>query len=152
MLLVLAIRQYVKYRVAPELDMHKLELVTLDGSPTTLSAYAGKHILLTFFATWCGPCHQEIPAMEAARTQLEQAGFVLIHVSDEEVPLINKFMDKNPSGITYLRSLTSREALGVHTIPTHYVFDRQGGLKFKQTNPLDWEKPETVQQIIDMVQ
>lgn len=151
MVLVIVVRQYIKFKVAPDLELDKLELVTLQGEPASLSQYDGKNILLTFFATWCGPCHAEIAGMEAARPQLEAAGFVLIHVSEEEVAKINAFMAKNPSGMTYLQTLVSLEGLAIHTIPTHYVFDKEGKIRFKQTNQLDWDEPETVQELIDLV-
>lgn len=141
-------RQYIKYRVAPELEFSKLEFVTLDGNPTDLSAFQGKHILLTYFATWCGPCNAEIAPMEAARPILEQNGFVMLHVSDEDVNKINAFIAKHPSGIEYLRSGKPLDEIGVHTYPTHFVFNKNGNLRFTQTDPLDWDDPETINELI----
>lgn len=151
-MLGLIARQYIKYRVAPELELNKLEFVTLEGNPADLSQYKGKHILLSYFATWCGPCNAEMAPMEAARPILEQNGFVLVHVSDEEVNKINSFIAKHPSGIEYLRSAKPLDEIGVHTYPTHFVFDKNGSLRFKQTNPLDWEDPITIAKLVKLVE
>ncbi len=152
MMVGLIVRQYVRYRVAPELELNTLEFVTLGGAPTDLSPYQDKNILLTYFATWCGPCNAEIAPMEAVRPLLEANGFVMLNVSDEEVGKINIFMAKHPSGIEYLRSAKPLSEIGVHTYPTHFVFDKQGVLRFKQTNPLDWHDPETINRLIELVE
>lgn len=152
MVLTIIVRQYVKYRIAPELELHTLQLADMEGLPIDLTDYKGQNILLTYYATWCGPCHAEIAFMEAARPQLEDEDFVLIHVSDEEVDKINGFIAKNPSGITFLQSLTPLADIGVHTFPTHFLFDKAGALRFKQTDPLDWKDPGTVKEIVELVQ
>lgn len=152
MVLVIMVRQYRKYKVAPELELSAIEMVTLQGEPANLAQlHTGKNILLTYFATWCGPCHAEVAPMEAARPLLESNGFVLVHASDEDADKIVSFASKNPSGIVYYRSAVALENLGVHTYPTHFVFDKKGQLRFKQTDPLQWQNPATVQEIIDVV-
>lgn len=152
MILVVIVRQYVKYRVAPELEIDKLEFVNLDGSPYDNTNLKGRHILLTYFATWCGPCNAEIAGIEAARPLLEAQGFLLVHVTDEDLGKVNGFMAKHPSGITYLRSPKPLADIGVHTYPTHFVFDKQGALRYKQTNEMNWNDPETVQDLIKRVE
>ena len=150
MVLVVVVRQYLKYKVAPDLELAHIELVALDGRPVDPTTdFSGKNILLTVFATWCGPCNAEIAHMEAVRPQLEEAGFVLVHITDEELGKVERFINKNPSGITYLRSLTPVKVLGVHTFPTHFVFNAQGALRFKQTDPLNWKNPNTVKELIE---
>lgn len=152
MVLVVGVRQYLKYKVAPGLQLAHIELVTLDGQPVYPAVdFSGKSILLTVFATWCGPCNAEISQMEAVRPQLEQAGFVLVHITDEELGKIERFMSKNPSGITYLRSITPIKVLGVHTFPSHFVFDEEGVLLYKQTDPMDWRDAETIKMLEEMI-
>ena len=83
---------------------------------------------------------------------LEAEGFLLVHVTDEALEKINNFMAKHPSGITYLLSTKPLAEIGVHTYPTHFVFDKQGTLRYKQTNEMNWNNPETAQDIIKMVE
>jgi hypothetical protein len=90
--------------------------------------------------------------MEAVRPLLEEQGFMLVHVTDEELGKVNGFMAKHPSGITYLLSPKPLAEIGVHTYPTHFVFDKQGTLRFKQTNELNWRTPSTVQDIVKVVE
>jgi peroxiredoxin len=152
MMVGIIVRQYIKYRVAPELELDKLEFVNLDGSRFNTADLKGHNVLLTYFATWCGPCNAEIADMEAVRPLLEEQGFMLVHVTDEELGKVNGFMAKHPSGITYLLSPKPLAEIGVHTYPTHFVFDKQGTLRFKQTNELNWRTPSTVQDIVKVVE
>lgn len=151
MIVGVIVRQYIKYKVAPELELTQIEFVTLDGQPFDPAQWKGKNVLLTVFATWCGPCKAEVEPMEMARPQLEAANFVMVHVTDEELGKVERFMAQHPSGFMYLRSNTPRESIGVHTIPTHFVFDTEGKLRFRQTDPLDWEAPEIVNELIETV-
>ncbi len=149
----LIVRQYAKYNVAPELALNSLELVATTGAPVDYTQFQNKNILLTCFASWCGPCNAEIAPMEAIRPTLEQHDFVMLQVSDEEMDKIITFQLKHPKGgMQYLKSLTPFENVGVHTYPTHFVFDKNGQLRFKQTNPLDWDDPETINELIKAVE
>jgi peroxiredoxin len=152
MMVGIIVRQYVKYRIAPELELNKLEFVNLDGSAFNTADLKGYNVLLTYFATWCGPCNAEIADMEAVRPFLESMDFKLVHVTDEDIEKVNGFMAKHPSGITYMRSPKPLAEIGVHTYPTHFVFDKEGALRFKQTNELNWRNPATVQDIVKVVE
>ena len=52
---------YNKYRVAPTVAFNTLQLVDSNEQPVTLSTYNGQPLLVSFFATWCGPCVHELP-------------------------------------------------------------------------------------------
>jgi peroxiredoxin len=62
------------------------ESVTLDGESVALSDYRGQVVLLNFWATWCGPCREEMPDFEAIYQQRAADGFTVLAVNFAESP------------------------------------------------------------------
>lgn len=56
----------------------------VDGVIVTSEHYQGKAMLITFFATWCPPCLQEIPALKEVHAKFEQQGFAVVALSVDE--------------------------------------------------------------------
>ena len=71
----------VERALAPEFS-----LSTLTGEKLKLSDYRGKVVLLDFWATWCGPCREEIPHFVELQNQYRDQGFQIIGVSMDDSP------------------------------------------------------------------
>lgn len=103
-------------------------LKDLNGRPWTLKNLQGKVVLLNFWATWCPPCRKEMPDLEALYRQFQPQGFVILGVSDEDAPLVQKFISQQ--GITYPVLLDPGRKVNslfeIEGIPKTFVYDRQG--------------------------
>jgi peroxiredoxin/outer membrane lipoprotein-sorting protein len=100
-------------------------LKTLDGQPVALQSLHGTVVVLDFWATWCGPCRVEFPALEKMRSEF--GGTVRFYgVSDESPAIVKKFIEEYryqmPTLLDSNREMHRR--YGVHKIPVLFVIDR----------------------------
>lgn len=71
--------------IAREGDMAPdFELVNLDGETVRLSDYAGRPVILNFWATWCAPCRVEMPELQRAHDAFGDEGPVMLTINQEE--------------------------------------------------------------------
>ncbi len=121
-------------------------LEDLNGRRTELRHYRGKVIFLNFWATWCGPCKEEMPSIEALSSQFKGQDFALLTISVDyagEKP-VKEFIEKHRYTFPVLidsRCLTL-DLFRVKGIPTTFLIDKKGMLIGKAVGPRDWNHPE----------
>ncbi len=99
------------------------------GESIELEQYRGKVLLIDFWASWCGPCRQAMPALDAMRTEFGKDGFEVIAVNLDEKPGDGlDFLKKYPVTYPTVQDDQGRIAklYGVRTMPMSYLIDRQG--------------------------
>ncbi|MEZ4886828.1 MAG: TlpA disulfide reductase family protein [Chitinophagales bacterium] len=133
------------------MKLSKIDLVDLEGKEVHLEDLKGKPIFLNFWATWCPPCRQEKPAMERARQILEKEGFQFVMISQEDIEVIKKFHHAKPYGFKYLKTMDNIKLLGVFEIPQTYVYNSDGEVVFEHTGMMNWDSPETLQMLREVV-
>lgn len=107
---------------------------TADGQEVKLSDFVGKPVVLNFWASWCGPCRNEMPAFEAMyRATGDQVQFLMVNLTDgtrETVDSAAGFLAD--AGYTfpvfYDTTLAAVVAYQVNAIPATYFIDAQGNL------------------------
>lgn len=120
----------------------------LDGKAVKLSAYKGKVVLLNFWATWCGPCKEEMPAFERLRRQLDPDRFVLLTITtDLQRAGIKQFLANLNVQLPVLfdEQQDVSQAYLVRALPTTVFIDRQGALLGRAVGPREWDAPKAVQ-------
>lgn len=73
-----------------------LQLPAPDGTPRRLSEWDGKLVLLNFWATWCGPCREEMPLLDRVATTHAGAGLAVIGVAIDATEPVADFLKENP--------------------------------------------------------
>jgi peroxiredoxin len=121
---------------------HDFKLPTPAGKTFQLSEHRGKVVLVNFWATWCPPCREEMPAMERLWKQHRERGFVLVAVSvDSDPTLVTPFITKGRFTFPVVLDpkLDAANAYGVRALPSSFVVDRQGHLVALALGPRHWD-------------
>ena len=119
----------------------QFELETLDGEPLSLEDVKGKKVIVNFWATWCGPCREEMPVFEEYDAQNEDVVVVAVNMThkDSNVEKITDFV--NEYGLTFpvLLDKTGEvsKAYEVINIPSTYFLDEEGMIQLKINGALD---------------
>ena len=71
-------------------------LTLLDGNEASLDDYAGRHVLLNFWATWCGPCRKEMPELSHLAERLDPGKAIVLDVAADEMDGVAAFVDEVP--------------------------------------------------------
>jgi thiol-disulfide isomerase/thioredoxin len=132
-----------------------LELADLGGRTHRLADYRGKVVLVNFWATWCGPCREEMPSRERLRQALEGRPFVVLAVNVAEGGRVaGDYMKTLPHGFTVLldRDGSVTKAWGARILPATYVLGPEGEVRFRHVGAIDWASPEAQQRIAALMQ
>jgi thiol-disulfide isomerase/thioredoxin len=104
----------------------------LMGNSVTLSELKGKVVLVNFWATWCGPCRNEIPHLDALYRQYKEQGLVVIGMNAEtDHAQVRQFAGQQISYVVLLDRQSQFQEYGVNGIPCTYYVDREGVVRYR---------------------
>jgi thiol-disulfide isomerase/thioredoxin len=116
------------------------QLKDVNGQDVSFDQFKGKVVVLDFWATWCAPCRSEIPGYIALQEKYAGAGLVMVGVSlDREGPgVVKKFVIDQK--INYPIVLGDEQIAGafggVEAIPTTFIIDRQGIVRYRKVGAM----------------
>ena len=115
-------------------------LRNLEGKEVRLEDYAGKVILIDFWASWCPPCQYEVPGLIKVYNQYRERGFVILGIaSGDEPSAVRDFVKKR--GVPYPILFGDRTVFeaykGVYFLPTAFLIDRKGYIRERLVGPKD---------------
>ena len=114
-------------------------LTDLNGNRTSLSDFRGKRVFINFWATWCPPCREEMPAIELFHQEYKDRDVVVIGVDlyepEEEV---RRFVQDGGYSWTFVIDKTGQVARDYRVIgiPTSFFLDREGVIRAVTTGPM----------------
>jgi thiol-disulfide isomerase/thioredoxin len=110
------------------------------GQPLSLTDFRGKAVLLTFWATWCGPCRAEVPDLIALQERYkDRLEIIALTVDDGSEESVRQFVKKR--GINYRVAVAPDDLQdkfgGVHGLPTVFILDTSGRMVQKHVGLRD---------------
>ena len=120
-------------RAAPDFQ---IESINEPGKIVKLSDYKGKVVLLDFWATWCGPCRELAPTIDAMNTKYGAKGLQILAISDEDRSTVEQYKKEEGHGYPlFLDQLNNaNNAYPGGYIPRLYVIDRQGKVAYAEND------------------
>ena len=120
--------------------------VTDSDRTVTLNQFRGKPVLLNFWASWCGPCVEEMPALVQLQKIMGDKVIILAVSEDADDKAYKQFIrDHNVDLLTVRDPRQTVNALyGTFKFPETYVIGKDGVIRRKFIGPADWTSPEIV--------
>lgn len=108
-------------------------LQSRSGGQVSLSDLRGDVVMINFWATWCGPCREEMPHLEALHARYSDLGFTLLGVNvEEDSRLSDQFLAETPVSFDILFDPQNgvSELYDVIAMPSTVLVDRAGNMRF----------------------
>jgi thiol-disulfide isomerase/thioredoxin len=130
--------------------LREAQMQGLSGPSKNLSAFRGKPLLINVWASWCGPCQQEMGSLERLSRRYGGKQFNVIGIStDDYRDRATGFLQKSKTTFSnYIDSkLLMENMLGADRIPLTLLVDAQGKVLAKFYGVKEWDNPEAVKAI-----
>lgn len=143
---LVALYFYNKYRVAPSINLEQLDVLNEKGTKTSLNQWKGKKIVLSFYASWCGNCLEELEIINKIKnTELQDVEVICI--TDEPIEKLIAFKSKKGYPFTFLKLNNSFSEIGIHSIPVTYIVNQDFQIVKEQVGYIHWDNPATLNHI-----
>jgi thiol-disulfide isomerase/thioredoxin len=124
------------------------ELKDPAGQPLSLSELKGKVVFVNFWATWCLPCIEEMPAMEKLHQELQKEGLVILAVNFQEGPArVKEFLTEH--NLTFMALLDRdgkvAERYLAWALPVSVIINKRGEIVARAMGSKDWDSKESLQ-------
>ena len=126
-----SIRKRMTSQPAPDFQLERLS-----GGTVKLSDLKGKVVVLNFWATWCGPCRQEMPHLAKVYEKYRDRGFEILAITTDEKsdrPKVAPFVKEHGLTFPVLYDDGTADAYGVNGMPTTVYIDVQGRTRYQTT-------------------
>lgn len=130
------------------------KITTDDGRTVTRANFGGKVLVLNFWASWCAPCVNEAPSLEAFERQMGPQGVVVLGVSiDTNEKRYRQFLERFRITFPTARDPEANlsASYGTFLIPETYVIDSTGRVRLKIISDQNWMDPDFVTRVKAML-
>lgn len=118
-----------------------------EGNAIELSDYRGKRILLSYWATWCKPCIEEMPSLVEAQKLLENDNYVFLMASDQSIKKIKAFQEKKNFDLTFLKFNGALASEQINALPATFIYNEKGEKVDRIDGATEWNSPEIIKKL-----
>lgn len=122
----------------------ELRLNSIDGAPYDLAGARGHWVFVHFWASWCGPCQREMPAIARmmARVRNSRIEFVMVNTAESEEEIFTFLATAAPEAVPLMDSEGRvTERWQPRGLPATFLVDPRGGLRYQALGGREWDTP-----------
>ena len=124
---------------------------SLDGTTHSLMDFDGRVLLVSHWATWCGPCNAELPALAHLYAEVKDHGVEVLCLTSERPEVVKSWLEQHPVDLPiYTYAGLPPEDLKIRAWPTAYIVNKQGYVIHREEGAAQWDDPGVIQKLIDM--
>jgi thiol-disulfide isomerase/thioredoxin len=130
------------------------QLSSRAGKPVSLAQFKGQVVMLNFWASWCGPCRQEMPILENISKKYKPLGFTMLGVNVEpDSKAAEGFLKETPVSFPIAFDTDSKvsKLYDVAGMPSTVIVDRKGNVRFLHRGYKPGDENEYLDQIRALV-
>ncbi len=131
-------------------------LKDMKGNVVSLEDFRGKVILLSFWATWCAPCKEEMPGMQKLFQHFQGDDFAMLAISIDKCDKMDleSFVEEMKVDFPILidKDQTIRNKYFINSLPTSYLIGRDGKFQGFVSGQRDWDSEEARELVLELLQ
>lgn len=143
---IIALYFYHTYRVAPDVNLNELPLSDENGKDYNFHNLKGKKMIVSFYASWCGNCIQELKEINKIK-QTELNDVEIICITDEPLEKLIDFKNEHAYPFTFLKLNKAFPDIGIHSIPVTYIVNQKLEIVKEEVGYIEWGDPSTINHI-----
>jgi len=131
-------------------DAPAFQVTDLSGKEISNKTLRGEVVLLNFWATWCGPCREEMPDLRKLQRRFKDDGLQVVGIAvDSSKAMVERFLVMMPVAFPVAVDSAAKiaDSYKVYTYPTTFLLDRHGVIQAFYLGSRQWDEPAFVEKI-----
>jgi len=131
-----------KYRVAPTIEISKLNVVDQDTIKFDITSLKGKKVIVSFYASWCPNCIEELQVLNIE----------VLAITDESIEKLVAFKTKTQYPFTFLTITGTFPEIGINSIPVTYLLNTKGEVVYNNVGYIEWNDESTLNHLKSLME
>lgn len=148
---LLGLYYFNKYRVAPKIDIGKLEVIDNTGKHFDIQSLKGKKVVVSFYASWCRDCLKELKDINSIKHE-KLNDITILAITDESLEKMVSFEQRKQYPFTFLKLSKTFDDLKIYSIPTLYLLNTNGEVVYEHIGYVNWADESTLNHLKALMQ